>query len=198
MIRLKLIDKNTFYDQGDRIKLKPNDQYTSTKTLFGYDSWYYEATCYSGNEYALFGFITDDGNIDFYPFGGSNCVLLQNGLKTEYSNTQQIIYTPYKVTIPYTIGVGIDTIHNTFTVFYNDAFFTVEFNQSAKIMNINAYIWGANYYMTDEEVSVNFGEYPFKYSVSDLIPWKKHKIIQTCSSNVYLPKTIFIISFIFQ
>ena len=197
MIRLKQIYKNNiYYDQGQKFLLNKLDQFKSTKTLFGYDSWYYEATCYSGNGFAIFGFKTDDGNVDFYPFGGKNCVLLQDGLKTVISDVQQTIDTPFHVTIPYTVGVSIDTINNRFTVFYNNTFFTAEFNQSAKIKNLNAYIWGANVFQTNEEVSVNFGEYPFKYTVSDLISWQKHLIIQTQSSKVFLSKTFFIISLI--
>ena len=162
MIQLKQIDGTQIYNEGDHFNLSNSILFKTTKALYGYDSWYYEATCYSGNGFALFGFWTEYGSVNFYPMGNfsSPCVSLFDNLRTEnLPGQQQNILIPFSVTPPYTVGIGIDTNSNTFTVFYNNSFFTVEFNQSVKIKNPHAYIWGAHTQSnsTNEEVSANFG-----------------------------------------
>ena len=198
MIRIKKSNSNDYYEQGEKFKLKNNYHFYSTKTKFDYTSWYYEGTCYSGNGFALFGFSTDCGFVDFYPFNSTlkHYVLLQGDLKTVEQEQQQLIATPFLAEFPYTVGVSINIINNTFTVFYNNTFLAVQFNKGAKIKSIQAEIWGANSDNTDEEVSANFGNLPFTYDVSDLITWQNYKQMFTYSVKHYPSKSyIFIILF---
>ena len=183
---VKVKNSTDFIDQNKPFILNPNTWYSSTKEMDKPVNWYFESTCYSGNNYPLFGFSTNKGPIYFYPAGKPNepSIILRNDVRTDPSTPQQGIKIPFAIKQPYTIGVGIDPKHHLFTVFYNDNFFSLRFNTAVTITSVSAAIGGANYKSTHENVSINFGALDFKYNVSGYLPWQDKYISNYCTNSV--------------
>ena len=157
--------------------LRQNRIYYSTKETVKAGLWYFEATHYSGNGFPSFGFHTNQGNIAFYPQGDliRPKILLQGNMRTNQTTTdQQTIVLPFSVEFPYTVGVGIDTQQHKFIVFYNHYCYTIIYNKKAKITSFDSDIWGSVLSITNENVSINFGAFPFQYTVPAFHPWEEN------------------------
>ena len=174
MIRIKKSNVNIYYDQGENFTIHTLEVYETTKLNKRNNLWYYEGTCYSGNGYGLFGFTTNIGRVAFYPYNDIKkpLIVLQGDIRTNTIQEQQTITVPFPIEFPYTVGIGINPKDFTFTVFYKDHFYTVDINKEKDITSISPYIWGSISELTDETVSINFGYFPFTYSVYGLNPWE--------------------------
>ena len=175
-------DHSVVYDQGEHFTLTNGKNFESTNTPISNGIRYYEATCYSGKGYALFGYKTSTyDRINFYPRSGftSPCINIKGKFITIEGTEQQQITLPFSITeLPYTIGVAIDISNTIFTVFYKNNFFSYKFNKGSND-RIFVDIWGAVSNDANEDVSFNFGRFPFHYNVTSLIPWQS-RVQQTC------------------
>ena len=164
-------------EQNQSFLLEKDTTYFSTKGRVKSGLWYFEASHYSGVGYPIFGFHTNEGRIGFYPQGKLKQprILLQENMRTNQTTTdQQIIVLPFSVEFPYTVGVGIDTQQHKFIVFYNHYCYTIIYNKKAKITSFDSDIWGSVLSITNENVSINFGAFPFQYTVPAFHPWEEN------------------------
>ena len=46
--------------------------------------------------------------------------------------------------------------------------------------DLNVYVWGANTPSANDDVSINYGDKPFKYNISGFTPWSKKQKQFTC------------------
>ena len=186
MILLQKESENIYYKQGENFTIYTLDAYSTTKPKQDDSLLYYEGTCYYGNGYALFGFTTNNGRVALYPYENMSqpLIAIQGNLRTDLSQAQQLVHIPFPIEFPYTAGIGINPMKHKFTIFYNDKFFTIDLNQSYDIRRISPFIWGSSKNETNETVSINFGYFPFKYSVYGLIPWESEvRITTSCLKN---------------
>ena len=186
MIRLKQVSGSKEFDQNEQFILSQNERYESTKTGIKNGHWYYEATTYSGNGFSIFGYMTNEGLVAFYPFGTLDTpyVLLQDNMRTDQSTEfQQIIKLNFPVEYPYTVGVGIDIDKSSFTVKYQNYTQTEYYNQNTQIISVNTHIWSSSSSAAYEKVSINFGFFHLSYSFRGFVSWQ--------------PRSPFAITFIF-
>ena len=174
---IKLINSSGItIEQNQTFSLFQNTRYYTTKRKVKNGLWYFEGTCYSGAGYVLFGFQTNNGWIAFYPFSHIEAptIRLEGDIKINQSNPmQELLNLPFAVEYPYTVGVGIDTHQYKFSVYYKKYVHTIVYNKNAKITSIDVDVWGSVSERSNEEVSVNFGAFPFEYTVPAFHPWEE-------------------------
>ena len=193
---IQLIYGSDIKPQNTKIHLKQCYVYKSTKERTNcHGKWYFEATHYSGgSNWHLFGFEMNFGDIYFYPVGDrSNPAFYMPESLSQNNNTRTPL--PFSVEDEHTIGVGIDIDEHRFYVFYKNNFAFYDFKMTSKCKRINARVWGANINLTDDNVSVNFGDEPFKYNISGFTPWSKTQARITCyCKNRAISRTIYVVS----
>ena len=145
--------------------------------------WYYEATHYpGGSNYHLIGFLMNLGGIYFYPRTNpaTPCYFMDKNFSHNNAETEDI---PFSANDEHTVGVGIDVDDHKFYVFYNNNFAYYDFVKPGIMRNLTPCIWGAVTPLTDDYVSVNFGNKPFKYSISGFTQWSKMPSLITCKQT---------------
>ena len=172
-----LTGENRIVQQNEKVVLGNGHNYKSTKNNQNKPGrWYYEFTHYSGNQRHLAGFQYDSGSVEFYPWGTlSNTHFYFAG--SEINPNAKI---PFALQSVHTIGVGIDTHKNIFYVFYENNFAYYNFSVSKPIKSLNVILMGASIDKANDEISVNFGAFPFKYNISGFTPWEFYKNEKTC------------------
>ena len=198
MILIKHRDHEEYHQQGEPFRLKKNVYFLSTKPNEKAGRWYYEMTHYSGNNGCAFGFyINYESYVNYYSQLDLDyhVIYLNGNSKTSQQNEDQRIGLPFKLTDPYTIGVGIDIKTSIFSVYYNNYTYSIQYNKSLQVKTMNAHIWGCNSDLADENISVNFGDLDFHYKVPGLLAWNQKLLFPTCNLKVNWSKldlTIFL------
>lgn len=179
-----LVSGSKYAMQGDKIKLAKSVYFSSTKKIVNPKGrWYYEFTHYSnGTNFDLVGFAFSGYYIAFYPMGNNSRPMFYM-YPTVSTKNNQIYYLPFSVESEHTVGLGIDTIKKRMYAFYNKNFEMYEFNQSIKIKNLIVQAWGSSDPRTNDNVSVNFGRFPFVYSIPGFKPWGSNAHFNSCLSN---------------
>ena len=191
---VELIYGSVLAQQNTKIHLGNSIFYRSTKIVKSCrGKWYYEGTHYAGgSNLHLFGFDTNLGYINFYPDKHINAPQFYmaqsfSHIGSSYSSI------PFPVEDEHTVGVGIDVDEHRFYVFYNNNYAYYDFIMPGKCRNLNVRVVGAYTSDTNDNVSINFGDKPFKYKISGFTPWSKMPERITCyyrrkvaSVNVFL------------
>ena len=103
---------------------------------------------------------------------------------SEKFKAEQDIHMPFELQEEHTIGLGIDTYKHLFYVFYDKYYAYYQLNRTNSLRKLNARIWGAYDHTTNDEISVNFGAFPFKYNISGFTPWENNQKEKTCYHNL--------------
>ena len=171
---IELVSGSLHIQQNAKFILKNSSFFRSTKTIKNCNGrWYYEATHYAGGtNYHLIGFSINQSYITFYPLGNPSLpnFYMHQSLSQTSNEFSRI---PFSVEDEHTVGVGIDVDEHRFYVFYNNHFSYYDFVMTNKCQNLNTRIFGAYTSITNDEVSINFGDEPFKYNISGFTPWSK-------------------------
>ena len=69
----------------------------------------------------------------------------------------------------HTFVIGIDVDEQRFYVYYNNNFAYYDYISTGRCQDLAAVVWGGNDPTTNDDVSVNFGDEPFKYKIVDSI-----------------------------
>lgn len=84
-----------------------------------------------------------------------------------------------------TIGVGLSILKKTITFVYENQTESYKLNFSTN-MNIIPHVWEAQRKNIQDNISVNFGKYPFKYYLPGFISYQEYRYIAfSCIQNLY-------------
>ena len=141
---------------------------TSKKVVTG--SWYGEVTHVSGDNGYFFGFRSSCGTIDLYSerVYSHQMKIYKSGCFTS-SGKDERVNLSYPFENNQVFGVHINSKLKTFTVFYNNSFFSHTYNVSTNTELMYHFIFGGGSLQNaKDKIKVNFGAKAFTYNVPSL------------------------------
>ena len=143
--------------------------------------WYCAPVNHSNTRYYLAGFSFDLNHVyaylfskSFYYYYGSQSVTQRNDAFTKMQTFMSSNST---------IGVGLSIIRKTITFVYENISESYQLNFETD-MKILPAIWEANLDNIQDQISINFGKYPFKYYLPVFISYQNYQnTISSCLHN---------------
>ena len=163
---VELVKGSNRVPQNAKFHIAKGVYFRSSKPRPCKGKWYYEATHYSGgSNYHLIGFYMGAMFVSFYPQSNPN--------KPNFFDKNGFSRIPFPVSDEHTVGIGVDADAKIFYIFYNNSYAYHDFKSNVSCTLINPQIWGADIDITDDNVSANLGDTPFKYNIPGFTAWSK-------------------------
>ena len=178
---IEIVKGSSRIKQNEKFHVSQNDIFLSTKKVKNCKGkWYFEFKHFAGGtNYNCIGFALGIEHILFYPWNTTiPYFAMSQKLNKGTTNTPM----PFKLEKEYTVGLGIDVAEHKFYVFYNNYFDYYDFNAIDDCNELNVKVWGSVSDQSDDYISLNFGDTPFKYDITAFTPWSKVIKKVTCNN----------------
>ena len=117
MVLIKNISGGQTFREGEQFEVFQSQFFRSTKSHIQSGKWYFEGTLHKGNDGILFGYITNNGGMYFYPYYNENQPTLYLTGMVSPNDESVMITLPFSVQKPYTVGLGVDINKKSFLLF---------------------------------------------------------------------------------